>query len=247
MKVSIILCAQNSEKYIEKTINSILIQSYQNFELIIILNCSYDATEQIINTYKDPRIFLYKTDIGQLSFNLNYGINLAKGDYIVRIDADDIAKGDRIAKQLGIIEKYNFDVVGSNINFINEKGEYLKYHRLPEDNIQIRKNILFKSVIAHPTVMIRKSTLLSVSGYLGGRYAQDYDLWLRLMRNKNILFYNIQEPLVDYRIHQSQSKGNKNSYAEVAGYFLKEMLYTNNIKYLIGTIIYTIKSIFLGK
>jgi hypothetical protein len=82
---------------------------------------------------------------------------------------------------------------------------------------------------------------------LGGRYAQDYDLWLRLMRDKDILFYNIQEPLVEYRIHQLQSRGNKNSYAEVSGYFFKEMLYTHKIKYIIGTIVYTVKSIFFGK
>jgi O86/O127-antigen biosynthesis beta-1,3-galactosyltransferase len=246
-EISIILCVNNGENYISRTIESILSQTYYDFELLIILNCSSDNTENIISKFKDERIHVYKTNIEQLSFNLNYGLNLARGKYIARIDADDIAVPVRLEKQIQIIENNDYDIVGSNVDCINENGEYLNQISFPETNKKIRKSIVFKSVLAHPSILIKKDVLLSVSGYLGGRYAQDYDLWLRLMRNKDIQFYNIQEPLLKYRIHSEQTKGNRNAYAEVAGYFLKESFYTGNLKYILSAIIYSVKALILGK
>lgn len=243
MKVSVVMCAQNSESFIEETIKSILCQSFSDFELIIILNCSTDKTASLVANFKDNRIRIYKTNISQLSFNLNFGINLAKGDYIARIDADDVAVHNRLEKQLGIIERFGYDVVGSNVDYIDEDNNYIKTVRFPENNKQIRQKILYKSVLAHPSILIKKDLLLLFSGYFGGKYAQDYDLWLRLMRNEDIQFYNIQESLLKYRIHSKQSKGNKNSYAEVAGYFVKESIYSRKISYLLSAGIYYLKAI----
>ena len=247
MKVSFIMCVRNGEKYLNSSIDSILNQTIIDFELIIVANCCNDNSVKIINKYSDHRIKLIESNICQLSFNLNLGIQQAKGKYIARIDADDIANPLRLEKQLNIIEIYDYDVVGSAIDYINENDEYLKTISFPENNKKIRRNILFKSVIAHPAVIIKREVLLSVSGYFGGQYAQDYDLWLRLMRNERVRFYNIQEPLIKYRIHENQTKGNKNSYGEVAGYFLKEVFYTGKIKYLLGSIFYFFKALLIGK
>lgn len=241
MELSVILCVKNGEKYINETVRSILNQTYKNFELMIIVNCSTDNTINIIKRFKDERIKIYETNIGQLSFNLNYGLNIAKGKYIARIDADDIAEKTRFEKQLGILKEKEYDVVGSNIVYIDEVGRVLKNVEFPETNKKIRNKILYKSVIAHPSVIFKKEIVLENNGYLGGKYAQDYDLWLRLMRNKEIKFYNIQEPLLRYRVHREQTKGNRNSYAEVSGYFLKEIFYTKRLIYLISSFIYFVK------
>jgi len=243
MDITALLCVKNGEKFIRSTIESILHQTFRDFELLIIVNCSTDTTLDIINEYKDDRIRVFTTNICQLSFNLNFGLNLAKGKYIARIDADDIAFPDRLEKQINVITAHNYDIVGSNIDIVDENGDYLRTNRFPESNKIIRKKILYRSVIAHPTILVKKEVLLSVSGYLGGRYAQDYDLWLRLMRNKNIQFYNIQEPLLKYRIHSNQTKGNKNSYAEVAGYFLKESIYSKRLIYILSAVLYYFKSL----
>lgn len=236
------MCVKNGEDYLEETIKSILNQSYSNFEFIIVVNCSTDDSLKIIKRFDDERIKVFETNICQLSYNLNFGLEISKGKYIARIDADDVAKPDRLKRQLSHIKK-GFDVVGSNIDFIDEKSEVFKTLEFPELNKTIRKKIYYKSVIAHPAVMFKKEVVLNNGGYLGGKYAQDYDLWLRLMRDNNLKFYNIQEPLTNYRVHLNQSKGNKLSYANVSGYLLKESLYSKNINYFIGSVIYYLKGL----
>lgn len=240
--ISILLAVNNGQEYISQTIDSILSQSYEDFELIIVVNFSTDKTVEIIKSYTDQRIRLYETNIGQLSFNLNFALMKSRGEYIARIDADDIADSDRLLKQVEYLDKGYCDIVGTNINYINDDGLCLGGKFMPEGNVDIRKNIYFKSVLAHPTILMRKSILISNSGYLGGRYAQDYDLWLRIMRDESIIFYNIQEPLVSYRIHDEQSKGNISSYAEVAGYLLRESIVSRSLKCFFGSVLYTIKS-----
>lgn len=241
MKVTVLLCVKNGENFISDTINSILNQSYKDFEFIIVVNCSTDKTLEIVNSYNDSRIKVYETKIGQLSFNLNYGLNIAKGEYIARIDADDIAVKDRLKLQLELIDNQGFDIVGSNIEYIDTDNTSLGYEKYPQSNKEIRRKIKYKSVLAHPSVMFKKDVVLDVGGYLGGKYAQDYDLWLRLMRNKNIKFHNIQMPLLKYRIHENQVKGNKLSYGEVAGYFLKETFYSKKLSNIMSSLIYFIK------
>ena len=168
----------------------------------------------------------------------------SKGEYIARIDADDIAINTRIEKQLEIIKNKNYDIVGSNIIYINESGNEIGTQKYNEKDHDIRKVIYFKSPIAHPSVMYKKNVILKHSGYLNGKVSEDYDLWIRLMRDKNIKFYNIQESLLLYRIHDNQSKGNKLAYCEVTSYMLREMLYQKSIKYFFGLIINSFKTIF---
>lgn len=242
IEITVLMCIKNGEDYVAETIKSILNQIYSNFEFIIIVNCSTDNSLEIIKQFDDERIKIFETNICQLSFNLNFGLELSEGKYIARIDADDVAKPDRLKRQLSYIKK-GFDVVGSNIDFIDEKGKFLKTLEFPELNKEIRNKIYYKSVIAHPAVMFKKDVVLNNGGYLGGKYAQDYDLWLRLMRDDNLRFYNIQESLTNYRVHSNQSKGNKLSYANVSGYLLKESIYSKSIKYFIGSVIYYVKGL----
>lgn len=241
--VSIVIAIYNGEKFLKETIDSLVNQTYKNIEIIVVVNCTNDDTIKILESYEDERIKIFETNICQLAFNLNYGLMQSKGAYVVRIDADDIAINTRIEKQLEIIKNKNYDIVGSNIIYINESGNEIGTQKYNEKDHDIRKAIYFKCPIAHPSVMYKKNVILKHSGYLNGKVSEDYDLWIRLMRDKNVKFYNIQESLLLYRIHYNQSKGNKLAYCEVTSYMLREMLYQKSIKYFFGLILNIFKTI----
>jgi len=241
--VSFLICIYNGQKYIRETIASLLQQTYEDFEILIVVNCTNDLTIKILKEFKDERIRIFETNICQLAFNLNYGLLQSRGDYIARIDADDIAVENRLEKQLKVLQTGKYDVIGTNIQLINENGKEIGEKKYPEFNNKIRRTIIFASPLAHPSTMYKKDVILKYGGYLNGKVSEDYDLWLRLMRDKSIKFYNIQENLIKYRIHSNQAKGNKMAYYEIAGYMIREALYQKSIKYFIGFCIYIIKSI----
>ena len=241
--ISVIICSKNSERYISECIDSVLGQTYQDIEVLVVVNDSSDRTLDILKTYDDERLIVFETKIGQLNYNLNFALDRCRGDIIARMDADDICSPFRLERQLFYMNDY--DVVGSNLELIDEYGEVYGGNLVfPEHDAAIRRQIYYRSVLAHPSIMIRKEVLMSVSGYMGGRYAQDYDLWLRLMRNSQLKFYNIQENLVFYRVHHEQSKGSSSSYADVSGYLLRESLLSKRADYFIGALIYYIKGLF---
>ena len=215
--VSIILAVRNGERYLDDCINSIINQSYKNWELIIIVNCSQDNTLTIARNYQrnESRIKVLESNIGQLNYNLNIGLGASKGTYIARIDVDDINHSNRLAIQVPKLKE--FDIIGSNVEFIDEDGNIHVNSNVPEYDKKIRRCIFYRSVIMHPTIMIKKSLLLEIGGYQGGKFSEDYDLWLRLMRDKKNLFHNIQLPLVQYRIHSNQMSA-QDSFAYVSSY-----------------------------
>lgn len=243
-KVSVIIAVHNGEAFLAQTLQSILKQTYTNFEIIVVINCSNDATKEIVENIDDERIKLYETNICQLAFNLNYGLYKSQGEYIARIDADDIAQADRLEKQLEVLESLECDVVGSNLLYIDEHNGQIGAKKYPQNNAEIRKSIVYQSTIAHPSVIYKKKTILEVGGYMNGKISEDYDLWIRLMRDEKVKFYNIQENLTHYRVHATQVKGNKYAYAEIAGYFLREALSQKSMKSFFGCIIYTCKALF---
>lgn len=244
VKISVIIAIYNGQQYIKETIESILNQSYKNFEIIAVVNCSNDETIKILKSFDDDRMKIFETNICQLNFNLNYALLQSSGEYIARIDADDIAVYDRFEKQVECIQKYNFDVVGSNIEYIDEESKTINFKNYPVTDEEIRRVIYFKSVIAHPSVMYKKEVILNVGGYMNGKMSEDYDLWIRLMRDKSVKFYNIQANLTRYRIHLMQEKGNKYAYAEIAGYMLREAIDKKSLKYFLGSMVYILKALF---
>lgn len=237
------MAVKDGERFIAESIKSILHQTYDNFELITVINCSQDSTFEVVTSFKDDRINILHSNICQLNYNLNYALANATGEYVARIDADDIAVPQRLEKQIEVLEKSDFSIVGSNIKYIDDQGNVVGEKKYPEFDSEIRRKVIYKAVIAHPTVMMKKEILLKVGGYLGGKYAQDLDLWIRMMRDKNIRFYNIQEPLVYYRLHDQQAKGNKLAFADAAGYFLRESVYSKSFRYFIGAGIYFAKAL----
>ena len=204
-KISVVMPAYNAEKYIGESIESILNQTFTDFEFIIIDDGSTDRTAEIIKSYNDKRIKYVKNEINSgIVFSLNRGLDLAQGKYIARMDADDIAMKERFDKQLNYMEHNScIAVVGSNINMFGEDIETKTF--LFDTDCRIAKaNLIFNSCLAHPTALIRKSILddnnLKYNPDFNG--FEDYELWWRIAKVSEISV--LDDILLNYRIHKMQ-------------------------------------------
>lgn len=187
--ISIILPTwKNAGEYINRSIDSVIAQSYLNWELLIIDDGLTDNTEDIIKGYaeKDPRIKFLKNEsnIG-LQKTLNKGINEAKGEYIARIDDDDVwVDKDKLARQVEFLESNTDHVlVGTGVVVVDEEGKEMLRYLVPETDRDIRSRLLGKNCFVHSSIIIRKDTVLSLGGYDESqetKHLEDYDLWLRL-------------------------------------------------------------------
>uniref|UniRef100_UPI0011E6F564 glycosyltransferase family 2 protein n=1 Tax=Campylobacter concisus TaxID=199 RepID=UPI0011E6F564 len=199
--VSVVMSVYNAEKYLDDAIQSILKQTYKNFEFVIINDGSNDRSLEIIKKYKneDDHIILISRENRGLISSLNEGIAKARGEYIARMDADDISLPFRIEKQLQVMEHdKNIVVCGSWINIFGENINE-KVARYFEHDKQIKANLLVSCCFAHPSVMIRKDALTNNNILYDERFknAEDYYLWTQLAKVGK--FYNIPEILLKYR------------------------------------------------
>ncbi len=203
--ISVILPVYNGEKYLKLAIDSILHQTLSNFELIIINDGSTDESEKIIHTFKDPRIryFCNEVNIG-FSSTLNKGIEVSRGEYIARMDADDISLPFRFEKQMEFLLLHpEIAILGTAVQLIDEKGGIFgewKYPLLAEElKLQIKKTCCF----AHPSVIFKKSCVMDIGLYHSNYiFGEDYDLWFRLL--EKYPGANLPETLLQYRIHSTQ-------------------------------------------
>lgn len=184
-KISVILPTHNDEKYIGAAIDSILKQTFSDFELIIINDGSTDNTESIIERYAelDCRVkVVHRSNSGIVS-SLNYGISIALGSYIARMDGDDLSLPMRFEHQVNYLER-NLDVVaiGSMFSFINEDAKILKNEMRAYKiaNSDLYGPRPFNAWMCHPAAMIRKSALIKIGGYRYFIHSEDADLWMRL-------------------------------------------------------------------
>ena len=204
--VSVLLPVYNGEEFIEQTISSILNQSYSNFELIIINDCSIDQTENIIQSFDDDRIRYYKHAKNlRLIATLNEGLDLSRGKYIARIDADDIAHFDRLKKQVEFLEQnQDYVLVGTSVGLIKNNlitDEVIKYYA---ENNDLRFAMCFYCPFIHPSIMMRNSVIQSNNLKFNNEFlhAEDYDFWTRL--SKYGMITNLDCVLTYYRIHENQ-------------------------------------------
>ncbi len=201
--ISVVMPVHNGEKYLQEAIDSILNQTFTDFEFIILNDGSTDKTEEIILSYDDPRIVYVKNEENlQIVKTLNKGIALAKGKYIARMDADDISMPERLEKQVRYMEEHlEVDVCGS---FLDTMGEGVKrYWNYPYTPASIKIALMFYSPLAHPSVIVRKcffDNARYASAYLK---AEDYYLWA--VNSKEYEYANIPEVLLHYRLHASQT------------------------------------------
>ena len=212
VKVSVIMPTYNSEKYLSEAIGSLLAQTFKNFELLIVDDNSGDNTVSIIESYKDSRIKLISGSCNGLAAALNTGIAVAQGEYIARMDSDDIAMPERLSKQVSFLDNnLEYGVCGTRCTSFDDKRDYGIYGARHVERPGLIDQLVC-SVVAHTAVMFRKD----VFEYYGLKYdescdgCEDQELWSRALRN--IKFYNIQEPMMKYRRRiSSASKTNKDA------------------------------------
>lgn len=246
---SVVLCVNRDDGFLSEAIESILVQDYDSpFEFIIVAN---NCTEQLMATllsYKDERLRIFRTSIGQLCFNLNYAIDKSIGQYIVRMDADDKALPLRLASlEKGIRENGYPDVVGTAVDFVDQDGSFIRTYTPPLNESEIRQKLFFKNPLVHPSTAIKRTSLLAIGGYSGGFQSEDMDLWIRLCRNNATRLVNLSEVTLSYRISGTQVRGSRLAYCEVAGYSLRELLYTRKINWLFSLFVNVAKSLMLPK
>lgn len=204
IKASVIMSVYNTkEAYLRECIESILSQSERDFEFIIIDDCCNEKTINVLNSYDDDRIILIHNDVNKgLTYNLNAALDISRGKYIVRMDADDVSSVDRIAKMIQHMEDNTYiNILGS---YMDVDGYIMKYH----GNIpwEIRKALLLfeNAGVGHPSVVFRKSFLDNHNIRYDNsiRKSQDYELWTRCIEYTNLYVYT--ECLIRYRIHDDQ-------------------------------------------
>ena len=200
--ISVIMPVYNCEKYIAMSIESILNQTINDFELLIIDDASTDQTLAIITSYEDTRIKIISKPVNSgYTESLNIGLKIAKGKYIARMDGDDISFTRRFEKQLSFLESNPEVLVCGTLCEIIGRDYIVS---LPENHESIKVALLHANCIIHPSVMMRNAPFKDflISYDKSKEPAEDYDLWVRLI-NKGKL-HNLQEVLIGYRVHANQ-------------------------------------------
>lgn len=203
--ISVIMSTyKEDERLLRESIESILNQTYKDFEYIIILDYpDNDVHKRVIEEYaiKDDRIHFYinEKNLG-LTDSLNRGLSLCHGEYIARMDADDISLPDRLERQMKYLEKNHYDLIGGITEMINENGSLLySIKSVPTDPKKINKALRYSQCIAHPTWLGRKEVFEKNAGYRHMPLCEDYDFTLRAVLN-GFVVSNLNEAVLKYRM-----------------------------------------------
>lgn len=204
--ISVLMAVYNGEKFISESIDSILNQTFEDFELIIVDDCSTDGSAEVINQYKDSRIKYYRNrkNLGQ-TLSLNKGIELAQGTYIARIDHDDVSHKRRLERQLDFLESNpDHALCGTLAKVISENGKKIYTVRSERNDSEYLKcKLFFENVIFHSSAFF--STQLAKKWLYDSSFtiAQDYDLWIKFGQSHKIGVLN--EQLVSLRKHRDNA------------------------------------------
>lgn len=241
--LSVLFCVNRSNPYIRAAIDSVLSQTHKDFEFLIGANaCSDEFFDELRAIANDSRVRIFRTQLPQLAFTLNYLAEQACGDWFIRMDADDVCEPHRFARLFEVIESGKYDVIGSWATLIDGNDRIIGQFTPPSERNAIRRKLLFSNPIAHPTVAFSRSFLLQMRGYLGGYVSEDLDLWLRAIRSGARLA-NIEERLLRYRMHDGQVSRSRLGYAETAAHWQRELLLAPSLYTSLGWCIAITKGI----
>lgn len=229
--VSVVLSTYNDEKYIKQAIESVLSQTYTNFEFIIWNDGSTDSTESIIKTFDDNRIrYFYHENTG-LGQALRLACNEVTGKYIARFDGDDLCLPNRLEKQVAFMEEHpDYVLISSNyITIDDNNNEYGRSYICTWDK-SLRKMFAYSSPIIHPASMFRTDVYRKTSGYMNMRRCQDHFLFAQMVQYGKV--GNLKEPLIKYRPDMVNLMGivNNNPYRLVMAEYRRKMLKDETIE-----------------
>jgi glycosyltransferase involved in cell wall biosynthesis len=215
--VSVVLPVYNCPQYVGEAIDSILGQTFGDFELIVIDDGSTDATPDVVRGFSDPRIhFIVQANMG-LPATLNRGIESARGRYVARQDQDDISLPQRFEKQVSYLDAHpRCGLVGTWAEIWHENTKTHRAHRHAGDSTTLKFELMFNNPFVHSSVMLRKDTLQGVGGYSTDSARQppeDYELWSRIAREYDVA--NIPEALQIYReVDSSMSRADPSPFLD---------------------------------
>ena len=203
-KISVLMTVRNNEKYIEESVESILAQSYRDFEFLIVDDASTDATYRKLENLaqRDSRIALRKNQINLgVAGSLNLLIDEADGEYLARMDGDDIAVIDRFERQVRVLDSGQADICGGWVAAFGKRSEAVM--KFPVEDAAIRTQMVFFNPFCHPTILMKRE-LLQVERYNENmKHVEDYDLWQRLSGMAKM--HNLPHVILLYRRHANQA------------------------------------------
>ena len=208
LRCSVVMIAYNAEKYINAAIDSVLAQTMEDFELIIVNDCSKDSTEKIIKSYTDPRIRYFKNKENlKISKTRNYGVSQAKADYVAFIDSDDVWLDTKLERQVSYMEETGAKICYSGYGFIADDGTLQnKVFDVPK---QVDFKRLLKQNVITPSASVFSKDLLIKYPFYAEQVHEDFVAFLQMLKNEKILAYGINDPLIYYRLTNNSKSRNK--------------------------------------
>lgn len=202
-EVTIVLPVFNGERYLREAIDSVLAQSYRDFELWVVNDGSTDSTVDIIDSYKDPRVHRIDNphNLGLVA-TLNRAFAMVESPFIARMDDDDLWHERKLELQIALLKSQpDVGVCGTSIH---KFGDLDAVHIFPENSDALKVGLLFYCMMSHPSVVYRRNMLVETGLTYQQDYfpAEDYKMWIDVLKHSKIL--NLQQPLVEYRQHGSQ-------------------------------------------
>lgn len=204
--VTVLMAAHDAEAYLRPALDSMLGQTVRDLELLVVDDGSTDATPDILASVDDPRLVVLRNETRSgLAASLDRGVAAARGRWVARLDADDVALPHRLERQLMVARGRGSAIVGSAVADIDSLGEVTRAHAVPVTDGAIRWHALFSSPFYHPTVLLDRELLDQHGLHYDTTFAEseDYDLWSRLLAVGSGA--NVNEPLVLYRVHPAQA------------------------------------------
>ncbi|QDP01789.1 glycosyltransferase family 2 protein [Thalassotalea sp. PS06] len=211
-KISVVMPVFNGGKFLSEAVNSVLQQSYRDFELLIINDGSTDSSARILSDFasKDSRVTVFNRENHGLIATLNFAIARCNGEFVARMDADDVCEPERLARQVEFFSKNpNVAVLGTGYSYINQDGDTQGHRNIQTDDSNIRAAFFFGNPLAHPSIMFNLQQMPPGWQYDNAfEGAEDLALWLAL--SSQVKFANLAEPLLAYRL-TGQSLSDKKS------------------------------------
>ena len=225
--ISVLMSVYNETiEEIRQSMDSILSQTYKDFELIIVLDQpNYSEGLSLLRQYaeqdKRVKILVNEKNIG-LALSMNYAAEHANGEYLLRMDADDICMPDRFQLEYGVISGGEYDLICGNYDFIDENGNLLPQKPVVYTDRQLDMLLPYRNIIHHPTVIMTKKIVHEVGGYRNYPCAQDYDLWLR-MKCVGCRMHMMPEKLIQYRVRQASTTVQKRYKQSCTGEYIRSL------------------------
>lgn len=205
--ISIIMAAYNAEMTIEKAVKSVLAQTYQNFELLIIDDCSTDDTVKVLQGIHDHRIRLIQNERNRgVSYTRKHGLDEARGEWIAILDSDDKWAPDKLEKQMELQKQKNAELIFTGSAFMDSEGKTIDWVLHIPEKIAYRQ-LLKQNLISNSSALVRKK-LYAEHYTFGDQMHEDFAIWLKILKT-GVMAYGIDEPLLIYRLSAASKSSNK--------------------------------------